>query len=156
MPSPICTQCPQVQGTTAHYQLHMYQASWHGMLCFLELADLAHVCKAEGVRREEHVAARLRTEGRKGEYALSSCWWYMDSASGPVYGPFSCEQMLLACFANGLRRSTWVCGTTHELAPPLAPKASQFKPLHELIQWCSRESTASYTLITPKDVRVAG
>ncbi|KAL6765317.1 hypothetical protein V8C86DRAFT_2457540 [Haematococcus lacustris] len=95
-------------------------------------------------------------QGRKGEYALSSCWWYMDSASGPVYGPFSCEQMLLACFANGLRRSTWVCGTTHELAPPLAPKASQFKPLHELIQWCSRESTASYTLITPKDVRVAG
>ncbi|GFR51320.1 hypothetical protein Agub_g13685, partial [Astrephomene gubernaculifera] len=51
--------------------------------------------------------------GERGQAALCANWWYVDSESSTIRGPYSPEQMMLSYVAGcrELHEETLVCGT---------------------------------------------
>ncbi|GIL54236.1 hypothetical protein Vafri_9814 [Volvox africanus] len=89
--------------------------------------------------------------GDRGQAGLTSNWWYVDSATQEVKGPYSPETMLLSSITpcREIHDETLVCGTDADVRPPMLPPFTAFLPLGKLLQDISE---GVYVLVTQDEM----
>ncbi|GLI61412.1 hypothetical protein VaNZ11_003607 [Volvox africanus] len=89
--------------------------------------------------------------GDRGQAGLASNWWYVDSATQEVKGPYSPETMLLSSITpcREIHDETLVCGTDAEVRPPVLPPFAAFLPLGKLLHDISE---GVYVLVTQAEI----
>mmetsp|Transcript_5759 Transcript_5759/g.14306 ORF Transcript_5759/g.14306 Transcript_5759/m.14306 type:complete len:122 (-) Transcript_5759:1503-1868(-) len=101
-------------------------------------AQWSNILESSKASQEQHSTPLfVLFQGRRGEHALNSCWWCLSGSQVPQ-GPFSSEQMILACVAGILAQDARVCGVTYAQgqggeAVRKPPAVAAFRPLSQLM-----------------------
>ncbi|GIL73999.1 hypothetical protein Vretimale_5068 [Volvox reticuliferus] len=89
--------------------------------------------------------------GDRGQAGLTSNWWYVDSGTKEIKGPYSPETMLLSSITpcREMHDETLVCGTDADVRPPVLPPLTAFVPLGKLLHDIS---DGTYVLVTRAEI----
>ncbi|EFJ49826.1 hypothetical protein VOLCADRAFT_117148 [Volvox carteri f. nagariensis] len=89
--------------------------------------------------------------GDRGQSGLAANWWYVDSETKDIKGPYSPEAMMLSCITpcREVHDETPVCGTDADVRPPMLPPRAAFLPLGDLLRDVSE---GTYALVSRVEI----